>query len=71
MRYTLGIDLGTTISVMAVVDETGSPIVLKNAERATTTPSVIYLGGDEPLVGEQAKEFQAYGYPEVQPFLKE
>ena len=70
MKYTLGIDLGTTISVMAIVDETGRPIVLKNAEGATTTPSVVYLGGDEPLVGEHAKEFQAYGYPEIAAFFK-
>jgi molecular chaperone DnaK len=70
MKYTLGIDLGTTFSVMAIVDESGRPVVLKNSEGSTTTPSVVYLGDREPIVGEEAKEYQAFGETEIAAFFK-
>ena len=40
MAKVLGIDLGTTNSVAAVI-EAGEPIIVENAEGARTTPSVI------------------------------
>jgi molecular chaperone DnaK len=52
--FTLGIDLGTTNSRMAVLDERGRPEVMENAEGAFLTPSVVYVGPDGVLVGEQA-----------------
>ena len=54
-RYTIGIDLGTTNSVVAVL-EGGEPTVVPNAEGSRTTPSVVaFAKGGEVLVGEVAK----------------
>ena len=50
----LGIDLGTTNSVVAVV-ENGKPVVLENANGKRTTPSVVSFKNDEIIVGEAAK----------------
>ncbi len=56
MARAVGIDLGTTNSVVAVL-EGGEPTVIPNAEGARTTPSVVAFTktGDEVLVGEVAK----------------
>jgi molecular chaperone DnaK len=55
MKKAVGIDLGTTNSVISVV-EGGSPIVIANAEGSRTTPSVVaYTRDDERLVGAMAK----------------
>ncbi len=59
----IGIDLGTTNSVVAVM-EGGQPIVIVNQEGARTTPSVVALTKDgERLVGQVAKR-QAVTNPE-------
>ncbi len=51
-----GIDLGTTYSCIAHVDEHGKPVVLANAEGDATTPSVVYFESpDNVVVGEGAK----------------
>src|SRR5919201_188652 len=55
MGKTIGIDLGTTNSAMAVL-EGGEPTVVENAEGARTTPSVVaFTEGGERLVGAPAK----------------
>lgn len=55
MSKAVGIDLGTTNSVVAVL-EGGDPVVIANAEGARTTPSVVaFAKGGEVLVGEVAK----------------
>jgi molecular chaperone DnaK len=55
MAKAVGIDLGTTNSVVAVL-EGGEPTVIPNAEGARTTPSVVAFARDgEVLVGEVAK----------------
>ncbi|MEW1910024.1 molecular chaperone DnaK [Kitasatospora sp. NPDC085895] len=55
MSRAVGIDLGTTNSVVCVL-EGGEPSVITNAEGARTTPSVVAFGkGGEVLVGEVAK----------------
>src|ERR1041384_5750897 len=55
MARAVGIDLGTTNSVVAVL-EGGEPTVIANNEGARTTPSVVAFGRDgEVLVGEVAK----------------
>lgn len=55
MARAVGIDLGTTNSVVAVL-EGGEPTVIANAEGARTTPSVVaFAKGGEVLVGEIAR----------------
>jgi molecular chaperone DnaK len=52
----IGIDLGTTYSVVAVVDQHGQPQIVPNTDNQRTTPSVIYIDGDSVVVGNVAKE---------------
>ena len=54
MGKAVGIDLGTTNSVVAVL-EGGEPAVVANAEGNRTTPSIVAFKGSEVLVGELAK----------------
>lgn len=55
MAKTIGIDLGTTNSCVAVL-EGGEPVVITNAEGMRTTPSVVAFSKDgERIVGEPAK----------------
>ena len=55
MAKTIGIDLGTTNSCVAVI-EGGEPVVIANAEGARTTPSVVAFGKTgERMVGQVAK----------------
>ena len=54
MAKTIGIDLGTTNSCVAVI-EGGEPVVIPNAEGSRTTPSVVAFKGGERLVGQVAK----------------
>ena len=49
-----GIDLGTGFSACAVI-ENGKPQVIANAEGNRTTPSVVFIKGDERKVGSSAK----------------
>lgn len=70
MNYGIGIDLGTTFSSVAVVDQTGRPAVLKNRHDESITPSVIYFGDQGIVVGEEAKEMQALGEFDVASFFK-
>ncbi|MBL6628225.1 MAG: molecular chaperone DnaK [Candidatus Actinomarina sp.] len=54
MGKAVGIDLGTTNSVVAVL-EGGEPTVIANAEGNRTTPSIVAFKSGEVLVGELAK----------------
>ena len=55
MAKTIGIDLGTTNSCVAVI-EGGEPVVIANAEGARTTPSVVaFSKTGERMVGQVAK----------------
>jgi len=54
MGKAVGIDLGTTNSVVAVL-EGGEPTVIANAEGNRTTPSIVAFKAEEVLVGELAK----------------
>ena len=63
MAKTIGIDLGTTNSCVAVI-EGGEPVVIPNAEGARTTPSVVaFSKNGERMVGQVAKR-QAITNPE-------
>lgn len=54
---TFGIDLGTTYSCIARVDDAGRAVVIKNALGADLTPSVVYFeSADNVVVGQAAKE---------------
>jgi molecular chaperone DnaK len=54
MSTIIGIDLGTTNSCVAIV-ENGTPKVIENSEGARTTPSIVAYTSDEILVGASAK----------------
>ena len=55
MDRVIGIDLGTTNSVVAYYEQ-GNPVVIQNAEGTKTTPSVVlYKGPGEIVVGDLAK----------------
>ena len=66
----VGIDLGTTNSVVAARDEYGRPAVLPNREGERITPSVLYFGTSPPAVGQEAKEWARLGDAEVASFFK-
>lgn len=50
----VGIDLGTTRSAIARLDETGRPVTLPNAEGDLLTPSLVLFDGDDIVVGKEA-----------------
>ena len=55
-----GIDLGTTDSRIAYVDDAGRPVVLKSVVGEDTTPSVVYFESPETVVvGRRAKDYAA------------
>ena len=51
---TIGIDLGTTFSAVAVL-EGGKPTIIPNAEGTRTTPSVVHVRDEEIIVGQVAR----------------
>lgn len=56
-KYIFGIDLGTTYSCIAYVDETGRATVVNNQEGTNTTPSVVnFASPTQVVVGQIAKE---------------
>ena len=65
-----GIDLGTTYSSIACVDEYGKTIVIPNSENERVTPSVVFFDGDNIVVGEIAKESSKLYPDEVVSFVK-
>lgn len=56
MGYVFGIDLGTTYSCVAYLDEYGKPVVLKNSDGDHITPSVVFVESSSNIVvGMEAK----------------
>jgi molecular chaperone DnaK len=50
----IGIDLGTTFSVISRLDERGQPVTVVNGEGDRLTPSVVLFEGDDIIVGKEA-----------------
>jgi molecular chaperone DnaK len=53
-KNVVGIDLGTSFSSIARLDQYGRPEVLPNAEGEQMTPSAVYYGEEGPVVGKEA-----------------
>ncbi|MBE8233391.1 MAG: Hsp70 family protein, partial [Endozoicomonadaceae bacterium] len=70
MALAVGIDLGTTNSVVAQISDDGIPVVIPNALGNSVTPSVICFKNGELLYGEEAKEMQALGLYPIAAFFK-
>ncbi len=51
----IGIDLGTTFSAVAWVDESGETAMIRNAEGELLTPSVVLFTDQEVVVGKEAR----------------
>lgn len=51
----IGIDLGTTFSCMAYINDAGQPAIIPNSEGKNITPSTVLFDGSSIIVGEQAK----------------
>ena len=52
--HAVGIDLGTTYSCIAYLNEHGEPITIPNKDGELSTPSVVLFDGDEVIVGTEA-----------------
>lgn len=66
----VGIDLGTTFSVVTYINSHGKAEVIPNEHGLPVTPSVIYFGGATPIVGDEAKEQQEAGSADIASFFK-
>ncbi|MDB5353237.1 MAG: molecular chaperone [Planctomycetota bacterium] len=70
MSIPIGIDLGTTNSVVAARNAYGRPEVIANKEGHNVTPSVVYFGTEPPVVGQEAKEYARLGDDQIASFFK-
>jgi len=71
MNKVLGIDLGTTYSCVACIDQNGKPVVQKNSEGELITPSVVFFeSASNVVVGTAAKESSKLYPDEVVSFVK-
>ncbi|MDQ3368376.1 MAG: heat shock 70 family protein [Myxococcota bacterium] len=52
----VGIDLGTSNSVVAVIDSDGAPRILTTPEGSTMLPSIVWFTPEGPVVGERARD---------------
>ena len=66
----VGIDLGTTYSVVALVDAHGQPQIIPNSDNERTTPSVVYFQSGMAIVGKIAKEQTQMGDADAVQFVK-
>lgn len=70
MSIAVGIDLGTTNSAVARLDEHHRPVIIPNDLGNPITPSVICFKNGETIIGHEAKELQAAGEPLIAAFFK-
>jgi molecular chaperone DnaK len=66
----IGIDLGTTMSATAVVDELGQPTIIQNNKGDALTPSAILIRGQERVVGKPARNTALRSPNNVVMFIK-
>jgi len=66
----VGIDLGTTYSVIAQLDGEGRPRTIANMEGDLTTPSVIYFYENTAVVGKEAVKVAAFEPDSIAEFVK-
>jgi molecular chaperone DnaK len=66
----VGIDLGTTFSVVAYINSDGKPEAIPNEQNNFLTPSVVDLRSNPIIIGEEAKEKQSFGDEGVYAFFK-
>ena len=70
MGRSVGIDLGTTYTAVACVDEYGKPMVIKNTDGQTTTPSCVFVDPPNYVVGEVALQSTMTDPQRVVQFIK-
>ena len=61
----VGIDLGTTFSAVAYLDDLGRPVTLQNGEGDKVTPSVLLFEGNDVIVGKEAVKAFATDYAAI------
>ena len=66
----IGIDLGTTYSAAAYLDENGNPHIIPNRDGEPTTPSVVLFEGGSVVVGQEAKDNSSMNPFNVVDFVK-
>ncbi|WP_051114022.1 Hsp70 family protein [Actinopolymorpha alba] len=66
----VGIDLGTTYSAVARVNEFGKPAILPNRDGENITPSVVFFAGEQPIIGTMAKRSAVTSPLDVVQFVK-
>jgi molecular chaperone DnaK (HSP70) len=69
-NHVYGIDLGTTYSCVAHIDEHGKPVVLPNLGNQVVTPSVVLIEDENIVVGDDAKNDFAREPGKVVSFIK-
>lgn len=70
IKRVFGIDLGTTNSSIAYVDDYGKAIIIPNSDNQRVTPSVVFFDGDVIVVGDVAKESSKLYPNDVVSFVK-
>lgn len=71
VKKVFGIDLGTTYSSISYVDESGNPVIVKNMEGDSITPSVVFFESESNIVvGQVAKDTAALFPDKVVSFIK-
>lgn len=66
----VGIDLGTTYSLICKIDEYGNPEIIPNAEGKRLTPSAIFFDEESIVIGDLAKENAVIRPNDVVQFIK-
>ncbi|GIW80529.1 MAG: hypothetical protein KatS3mg105_2336 [Gemmatales bacterium] len=70
MAKLVGIDLGTTYTAIATLDDRGQAVTLPNREGDMITPSVVFIDGDCAVVGQAARDVALEQPDKVAAFIK-